>query len=88
MLTTGDNPKTGTLTASSTPAAIAGSTACSAVIVQNDPGSAVNVGVGDSTNQYFQLRPAQAITIPCSNLNKVYVATASGTATVNFLYVL
>ncbi len=85
-LSTGDNPKAGQVTASSTPGNL-GNQACSAVVVQCDPGATNNVLVGDSSHQYFALKPGQAVTIPCSNTNLVYVATASGTSTVNFISV-
>jgi hypothetical protein len=85
-LATGDNPKAGQVTAT-TSAANLGSQACSSVLVQNDPGSTPNVLVGDSSNQYLVLQPGQSVTIPCSNTNLVYVKSASSTATVNFLSV-
>ena len=84
MLATGDNPVAGTLSATTTAAAL-GSQVCSAVLVQNDPGSSNNLLIGDSTNQYFSLKAGQACTIPCSNVSKVYAKTASGTATANWI---
>ncbi len=85
-LATGDNPKCGQLTATTTPANL-GSQACSSVLVQNDPGSSNNLLVGDSSHQYINLKAGQAISIPCSNTSQVYVVTASGSATCNFLSV-
>jgi hypothetical protein len=86
MLSSGDNPLSGTLAVTTTPAAL-GSRPCVAVLVQNDPGSADNALIGDSTHQYFNLKPGQACTIPCSNISQLYAVTASGTATVNFISV-
>jgi hypothetical protein len=83
-LSSGDNPKAGQTAVSSTPAGL-GSQPCSAVLVQNDPGSSQNVLVGDSSHQYVVLKPGQSLTIPCSNVSQVYVATASGTATANWI---
>ena len=34
---------------------------------------------GDSTNQYFALKPGQACTIPCSNVWQIFAKTASST---------
>jgi hypothetical protein len=85
-LSSGDNPVTGQQTATTTGAALA-SQSCSAVIVQNDPGSANNVLVGTSANQYLVLKAGQSLMIPCSNVNQVYVKAAAGTATVNWISV-
>jgi hypothetical protein len=84
MLATGDNPVAGTLNATTSAAAL-GSQVCSAVLVQNDPGSASNLLIGDSNSQPFSLKAGQACTIPCSNVSKVYAKTASGTATANWI---
>jgi len=85
-LASGDNPKALTGTASTTPASL-GNNSCSSVVVQCDPGASVNLLVGDAGSQPFGLKPGQALTIPCSNTNQVYVATASGTATWNAIKV-
>jgi hypothetical protein len=87
MLSTGDNPVAGQLTAT-TAAANLGNNACSSVAVQNDPGSTPNVLIGDSNGQFFALQPGQALTIPCSNTSQVYVKSASATATVNWIAVV
>ena len=55
------------------------------VIVQNDPGSAVNAFIGNEFNQYLVLTPGQSITIPINNLNRVWAGTAGGAATINWL---
>ena len=70
MLATGDNPVAGTLNATTSAAAL-GSQACAALLVQNDPGSANNLLIGNGTNQYFSLKVGRACTIPCSNVSKV-----------------
>jgi hypothetical protein len=86
-LSSGDNPKAGQTSVTTTPGALAATQPCSAVLVQNDPGSANNVLIGDSAHQYVQLKPGQSVSIPCSNLSQVYVATAAGTATANWISV-
>jgi hypothetical protein len=89
-LGTGDNPFTGQLTATTSPQALGAQTSangCSQVIVQNDPGSSVNVLVGNSSNQYFSLKPGVSIAIPCSSIGLIYVTAASSTATVNWIAV-
>jgi hypothetical protein len=86
MLSTGDNPVAGQLTAT-TAAANLGNHPCSSVAVQNDPGSSVNLLVGDATSQPFALQAGQSITIPCANTSQVYVKSASATATVNWIAV-
>jgi hypothetical protein len=84
MLATGDNPVTGQLAATTTAAAL-GSQPCSGVLVQCDPGNTTNALIGTATNQYFSLKPGQAITIPCSNVNLVYARMASSTGNVNWI---
>jgi hypothetical protein len=86
-LSSGDNPKAGQTAVTSTPAALAANQPCSSVLVQNDPGSANNILIGDSAHQYVQLKAGQSVSIPCANLNQLYVATASGTATANWISV-
>jgi hypothetical protein len=83
-LSSGDNPKAGQLSATTTAAAL-GSQPCSAVLVQNDPGSAQNVLVGDSVNQYVVIQPGKALVLPCANVSQIFVKSASGTMTVNWL---
>ena len=86
-LATGDLPSTGQLSATATAAALATNQPCISVLIQNDPGSSVNVLIGNATNQYVQLKPGQSVTIPCSNANLIYAKTASSTANVNWLAV-
>ena len=59
--------------------------ACSEVLVQNDPGSANIVLVGNSTAQAISLAIGEAINIEVTNIAAVYVKVASGSATVNWL---
>jgi hypothetical protein len=84
MLSSGDNPVAGQL-AATTAAAALGSQKCVAVLVQNDPGNTPNVILGDSTNQYFALKPGQDCTIPCSNVSQIFAKTASSTGNVNWI---
>lgn len=61
---------------------------CREVIVQNDPDNTGDMLVGNSAAQVFQLTPGQAIRLPVSNVNLVYVKMTSGTnQTVNWLAV-
>lgn len=61
-------------------------TACQAVMIQNDPGSAGNIKVGLSDTPKLTLAPGQfAPTLYVTNLNKVYVQAAS-TGTANYTY--
>lgn len=83
----GTTPTAGTVSATTTAAALT-STACSAISVQNDPLSTNNLQIGTASGtQPYKLLPGQSITITCSNANQIYVSTASGTATVNYLVV-
>jgi hypothetical protein len=84
MFSSGDTPVAGQLAATTTAAAL-GSQKCLAVLVQNDPGNAVNVAIGDSSNQFFALKPGQACTIPYSNVSQIYAKTASSTGNVNWI---
>ena len=83
-LSSGDNPKAGQLSATTT-AATLGSQPCIAVLVQADPGNSQNVLVGDSSNQYVVLQAGKSLVIPCSNVSLVYAKSSSGTQTVNWL---
>jgi hypothetical protein len=83
-LSSGDNPKAGQVAATTTAAAL-GSQPCSAVLVQNDPGSAQNVLLGDSVNQFVVIQPGKALVVPCANVAQVFVKAVSGTMTVNWL---
>ena len=53
-------------------------------ILQARPGNAANVLVGNATQQYFELAPGGALTIPIDALHKVYVNITAGDA-VNWL---
>lgn len=58
---------------------------CIGLLVTNDPASAVNVLIGNSAAQSYPLEPGDSAAIAIDNVNKVYVKTASGTATVNWI---
>jgi hypothetical protein len=83
---TGDNPTAGTATVS-TAAQVASNTPCISVLIQCDQASSNNLAVGDVNSQPVVLKPGQAITISCSNLNKVYIAGSGGSAVANWIYV-
>jgi hypothetical protein len=85
-LSSGDNPVAGTLTATTTPAAL-GSQTCISVLVQADPGNSNNLLIGDANSQPINLLAGQGVTIACSNINKVYVAGNGGNATANWLVI-
>jgi hypothetical protein len=83
----GTTPTAGTASATTTAATLT-STACSAISIQNDPLSTNNLQIGTASGtQPYKLLPGQSITITCTNANQIYVSTASGTATVNYLVV-
>lgn len=76
----------GTQSATTTAAPLNGGTSivCQEVLVQNDPDNAVDVFVGNATSQSVQLRPGETYTALVNNVSKVYVKSASSTATVNW----
>lgn len=76
----------GTASVTTTAAAI-GAQACVTVLVQADPDNTVDVFIGDSSNQRYQVLPGAAVGLPVTNVSQVYAKTASGTATVNWLAV-
>lgn len=60
-------------------------TLISQVLVQADPDNTADVFIGDSTSQTIQLKAQDGITLLVNNLNQVYVKSASGTQTVNWV---
>lgn len=74
----------GTLNVTTT-AVVLGSQTCSEVLIQSDPSNTQNILVGSASNQTIVISPAAAETIPCANINLVYVIASSGTAKVNWL---
>jgi hypothetical protein len=81
---------TGTAPLSGANAAALAAQACSAVVVQNDPDSTVDLMVGNSTTVVpLQLVPGQSVTIPVSNTSLVFVRSnsAATNATYNWLAV-
>jgi hypothetical protein len=83
-LSTGDNPQFGQVATSTTPAQLP-SQVCSVALLQNDPGSSTNILIGGSGAQHFVLTPGTSISIPCSNLNQIYVVAASSTPNLNWI---
>lgn len=75
----------GTKTVTTTPTELAATFQISKVYVQNDPNSTVNVLVGSSTSQSIKLVPGAGMEIEINDLAKVFVKSASATATVNYL---
>jgi len=58
---------------------------CVAVTVQNDPGSASPLLVGNSALQPWSLKAGDSLTLVLANVSLVYVRVASGTAAANWL---
>ena len=85
----GQNDRTslfaGTLTTSTTATVLAASQPVFEVLVQSDPDNTVDILVGTRQAQVIQLKPGQALTIPTSNLNRVYATAASSTPTLNYI---
>lgn len=55
------------------------------VIIQNSPVSTQNVKIGDTSHQYFTLSPGTAMTFDDIELSAIFLATTSGSATVNWI---
>jgi hypothetical protein len=75
----------GTLAATTSAAALASSQAVKEVLIQNPPDAAANILIGNASAQPIVLEPGDAATIEVANLATVYVKTASGSITVNYL---
>jgi hypothetical protein len=75
----------GTKTATVTAAALGSSQMVSYLAIQSDPGNVANVVIGSSNAQYVELTPGAALTLENVDLDDIYVKTATGTATVNYL---
>lgn len=75
----------GTLTTSTTAAALASTQAVREVLVQNDPDNSADVLIGNSSAQPIQLKPGQSIVIPVADLATVYAKSGSGAPVVNYL---
>jgi hypothetical protein len=81
-----DGLRSGTITATATAQPLsADHLPIMEVIVQNDPDGQTAVFVGDRRYQYYQLNGGASVTVPVCDLSLVYVRTAAGTATVNWL---
>lgn len=75
----------GTLTTSTTAAALASTQAIREVLIQNDPDNSADVLVGNSSAQPIQLKPGQSMVIPVADLATVYAKSISGAPVVNYL---
>ena len=78
-LPTGGTPTAGTTSLTTTASIQLAANACKEITIQNDPDNLLDVLVGDSGSQTFQLLPGQAITLPVSNSNLIYAKNASST---------
>jgi len=56
------------------------------IIMQNDSASTSSVKVGDGTRQTIVIAAGSSLVLPLRDPTKVFVATASGTATLHLLY--
>ena len=74
-------------TATTTPAVVGLSGDFISVIIQNDPDSTPDIKLGNATNQYLVLEPGKSITLTMEDCTRLYVKSASDTATVNILAV-
>lgn len=74
----------GTVSATTSAAALGTSSACTEVLVQADPANTANVKVGNATSQNVTLEPGDSYTLRVNNRNLVYVKSVSGTQTVNY----
>lgn len=82
---TSDTLYAGTLTTSTTAAALASTQAIREVLIQNDPDNSADVLVGNSSAQPIQLKPGQSMVIPVADLATVYAKSISGAPVVNYL---
>lgn len=55
------------------------------VVIQNSPSSSQNVKLGGSASQYFTLTPGAAFTLDDVDLSMIFMATSTGSATVNWI---
>jgi hypothetical protein len=74
----------GTLAATTTAAAIAGSQTITKVLVQSDPDNTEQVLCGNAATQVIQLGPGDGVSVEINNLNLVYCKTVAGTGTVAY----
>ena len=78
-------PVTAQQTVTVTAAVVSLTDKATAFVLQNDPASAVNILIGDATNQYIALVPGASINVLAEDLTRLYVKTGSSTATLNVL---
>ncbi len=55
------------------------------LILQADPGNAVNILIGSSTAQTWVMEPGDTFNCPVRNPSKIYAKSASSTATINYV---
>ena len=75
----------GTNTLSVTAEAVATEDFVNECVLQNDDDSGIEMFVGDSASQPFQLSPGENITIPIDDISTLFVVAASGTPVLNYL---
>lgn len=76
----------GTLTVTTTPAPLNSGQVllCQAVLIQNDPGSAVNIRVGNASSQNVALKPGDQEVIPVNDVAEIFIKTDAGSARANW----
>ena len=75
----------GTLTTSTTAAALGASQSCSEILVQSDPSNTTNVKVGNSAAQTIVITPGASMSISVVNVADIYAVAVSGTPQINWL---
>ena len=60
---------------------------CTEIAIQAHPLSAINVLIGISISTPFHVAPGDSLALPINNVNKVFIATPSGTSVANWLAV-
>src|SRR5437764_4243481 len=77
----------GTVSATTSAAALNGgaSLPCAGVCVECDPGASADVLVGDGSSQPLRLKPGQSLAMEITDAALLFVKSASGTQTVNWV---
>lgn len=83
-----DRVTAGTLTATTTAAALAANAVtCFSIVIQNDPNSAGDLFIGGVAAQPYHMLPGQSLGIDINDVTKIYCITTSTTALVNWMAV-
>jgi hypothetical protein len=74
----------GTVAVTTSAAAIAASTTSTRVTLRSDVNNTQDILLGNSASQPYVMSPGDAIDVDVDNLNKIYVRTGTGTATLYY----